>query len=404
MKKIVALALLVNLGVFTSCTPDEETTTTSAEVVAPDTYSFTRNGVSTVNFSGQIIRSKMADELFDALKGGTATAEELLSMYDHSANVENFSDAELNASSKQLKNKTAGSVDFYSTNIADIDAIKAKYEALINEQAANFSTWQTEASAGVAGYIYELDGTKRYFNENGVESNQFFAKALIGGLNVDQILNNYLSIDILDIGTNISDNDNGVLITGESYTTMEHKWDEAYGYLFGREDDPSTFTASTADQLLNNYMKKVDADEDFTGITQRIYDAFKLGRAAIVAKNYTLRDEQIDIIREGISEIVAIRTVYYLQQGKTKLSIDTADAFHDLSEGLGFVYSLMFTREDSSAEGSYFTFDEVDGYVTKIAETNNGLWQDEEVLSEVLDEISAEIAAKFSFTVAQARN
>ena len=64
----------------------------------------------------------------------------------------------------------------------------------------------------------------------------------------------------------------------------------------------------------------------------------------------------------------------------------------------------MFTREDSSAEGSYFTFDEVDGYVTKIAETNNGLWQDEEVLSEVLDEISAEIAAKFSFTVAQARN
>ena len=50
-----------------------------------------------------------------------------------------------------------------------------------------------------------------------------------------------------------------------------------------------------------------------------VYDAFKLGRAAIVAKNYTVRDEQVEILREKISMIIGIRAVYYLQGGKANL-------------------------------------------------------------------------------------
>ncbi len=49
----------------------------------------------------------------------------------------------------------------------------------------------------------------------------------------DQILNNYLSPAVLDAGDNVTKNDNDILADGKDYTTMEHKWDEAFGYLYG---------------------------------------------------------------------------------------------------------------------------------------------------------------------------
>ena len=134
---------------------------------------------------------------------------------------------------------------------------------------------------------------------------------------------------------------------------MEHKWDEAYGYVYGASVDPANPNATIGDDdsFLNKYVGRVEDDADFTGIADDIYDAFKLGRAAIVAKNYTVRDEQAAILREKISQVIAIRAVYYLQQGKASLeagTVDYASAFHDLSEGFGFVYSLQFTRNSDS--------------------------------------------------------
>ena len=38
-------------------------------------------------------------------------------------------------------------------------------------------------------------------------------------------------------------------------------------------------------------------------IAQEIFDAFKLGRAAIVAKDYEVRDQQADIIKEKVLQI-----------------------------------------------------------------------------------------------------
>ena len=52
----------------------------------------------------------------------------------------------------------------------------------------------------------------------------------------DQMLNNYLGSAVLDAGTNTADNDAGTLADGKNYTTMEHKWDEGFGYLYGADD------------------------------------------------------------------------------------------------------------------------------------------------------------------------
>ena len=122
-----------------------------------------------------------------------------------------------------------------------------------------------------------------------------------------------------------------------------------------------------------------------------------MGRAAIVSKNYEVRDEQAEILREKISEVIGIRAVYYLQQAKATLGTDNASAFHDLSEGFGFVYSLQFTRKPNS-DDPYFTKSEVDGFITTLT-TDDGFW---DLSDEDIDTMSDTISAEFDFTTAQA--
>jgi hypothetical protein len=156
-----------------------------------------------------------------------------------------------------------------------------------------------------------------------------------------------------------------------------------------------------ADSFLNKYVGRVTGDSDFEDIAQEIFDAFKLGRAAIVAKNYEVRNAQAAILQQKISEVIAIRAIYYLQNGKLALEAgNNGGAFHDLSEGYGFVTSLRFTR-DTQNGSALFSRSEVDGFVSDLMTSggDNGFWN---VTSATLDSISEAIAAKFSFTVAQA--
>lgn len=184
---------------------------------------------------------------------------------------------------------------------------------------------------------------------------------------------------------------------------MEHKWDEAYGYLFGASSNPEDPIINLGeDSFLNKYLGRVNNDPDFTGIASEIWDAFKLGRAAIVAGDYDLRDEQANIIREQVSKVIAIRAVYYLQQGKIALPVtgnNYGPAFHDLSEGAGFVYSLRFLRKPNSSD-PYFNQNEVNGFMEKLF-VADGFW---DITPETLDEISTDIADKFDFTVDEAAN
>jgi hypothetical protein len=367
--------------------------------VAPATYNFERNGSSSVSFDGQTTRIKMGDEFAKSLlKASTETLVSLNGKFDHNAGENNFENAALNTSSKNIRSKVAASTDFFASNTTDATVIKADFDAWIEGQVTNvFPYWNQDASKGVAGKIQEAGGGPiRWVNKKGLEYDQAIVKGLIGGLMVDQILNNYLSTSVLDEATNIADNDANVLESGTNYTVMEHKWDEAFGYLYGNEVNAAAPVLNT-DSFLNKYLGRVKGDSDFAGIADEIYNAFKLGRSAIVAKDYITRDAQAEILREKISEIVGIRAVYYLQQGKNNLQSDKGGAFHDLSEGFGFIYSLQFTRKPNS-NAPYFTKTEVDGFINTLM-AGNGFW---DLSSTILDEMSETIAAKFKFTVAQA--
>ena len=392
--------VLLSIGCVVSlmACSNTETDPQIIETVAPVTYSFERSGASSVSFGGQTTRIEMGGEFVSALKRTTETLETLNAKFAHTEGENNFSDADLNASSKSVRSKVAASTDFYASNTTDATAIKADFDSWISAQVSEvFPMWAMDASAGNAGQIQEAGGGSiRYVSAKGIEYNQLINKGLIGALMVDQILNNYLSPAVLDAASNVADNDAESLNDGKNYTTMEHKWDEAFGYLYGKEADITAPTLNN-DSFLNKYLSRVEGDADFAGIAEEIYNAFKLGRAAIVAKDYTTRNVQAEILREKISEIVGIRAVYYLQQGKNNLPTDKGGAFHDLSEGIGFIYSLQFTRMPNST-ASYFTKAEVDGFMATLQD-GNGFW---DLSSETLDEMSATIAAKFNFTLAQA--
>jgi len=405
--KVKSLFLLLVVIIFSACSDDDEVVQT---IEVPDAYVFERDGQSTVSFSGQTTRIQMAEELATGLSNfsvSTFPTEEMLLNMFRNEGTDPFSSADLNASTKSIKSKTAASRDFFGSNATAAAEIKSDFESWINGQVTEvFPNDGTIAAPGVAGQIAD-GGSTRYVNGEGLEYNQAFIKSLIGALMTDQMLNNYLSTSVLDEADNITTNTNKVTAEGANYTTMEHKWDEAYGYLFGNADDKSNPVSNVgaADSYLNKYLGRLEGDDDFAGTAQEIFDAFALGRAAIVANDYELRDEQANIIREKVSEIIGVRAVYYLVNGKNALPDDRNNtalygtAFHDLSEGFGFIYSLQFTRMPNT-DSPYFTKQEVESFIDRLmSDGPNGLWDVDE---NTLDELAEEIAAKFEFTVAQA--
>jgi len=343
-------------------------------------YSFSRKNKSTVSFSGQTTRLKQASEIGSAMKVTSNTAEKLSEMFK---SAKGFTDKTLEGS-KNLRSKSANSISLFQGGAnSAADAYKATLDGYLNKQVTEvFPKWTTVAKAGTAGFV-ETGSKKRYVNAKGLEYDQAFMKSLIGGLVADQISNHYLNrLDDNYDGTGNwkTENTEGKLAEGKDYTTMEHHWDEAYGYLFGNIG---------ADALLYKYLVKVDGDADFKGILKDTKTAFGQGRLAITQKNYTSRDKHIVTIRKNIAKVIAIRAIYYLKAGKSKLST-RADAFHDLSEGYGFIHSLRFISLDGKTP--IFTGANVDSYLNELM-ANNGFWT---VTTGKLDEIMKAIADKFT--------
>ncbi len=400
--KLRALLYLPLIGLLsTSCSTDDDATTTSTTVETPASYSFLRNDESTVAFDGQTTRIAMAEAIVSAMNDFDGTTTELLlDMYANNNNP--FTDPSLNESSKSVKSKVAASQDYFSSQAATAATIRAQFEDYFMRQVNEvFPAQMTVAAPGVAGQIDDGSNT-RYINAIGLEYDQAVAKGLIGALMLDQTLNNYLSPDVLDQATNRVDNDNGVLVEGKNYTNMEHKWDEAFGYVYGASPDPANANATVGadDSFINKYLGRLEGDEDFAGTATALFDAFKLGRAAIVAKDYELRDLQANRIQDILSELIAIRSVYYLQQAKIAFANnDLGAAFHDLSEGYGFIHSLQFTK-DTNTNQPYFSRAEVLDFIDQLTQ-GDGFW---DVTATTLDELSQTIAAPFDFTVAQAAN
>jgi len=298
-------------------------------------------------------------------------------------------------SGKKVGNKTASSPVASAT-------VKPLFDGWIEDFTSNVApavSAGTTASSGIAGSYTDTrdDGTTGRtvkVNAKGFELNQIFSKGLIGAFQVDQIINNYLSFSKLDGAR--EDNDNGVYgyknDQAENYITkMEHYWDEGFGYLYGLD---SQFKAGLGDAAtgkdtanLNYYLNKVNSKEE-PGISQKIYDAFIAGRAAIVAKDYDERDKQAGIVSAEISKVIGYKAESYLRDGAEDITNGMwADAHHALSEGYGFILGLQFTK---NTEGNpYMNNEQVNSLLSRLSAGDGGFWErTPEELKTMADEIA----------------
>ena len=373
---------------FSCSSDDDQVITTPNEVIAPDTYVFERQGESTVSYGGQTARLDMAASLFGKLNDENVDGASLLQMFEDGTGFTAEDGASqdqidainaLNSSGKKLGNKTAAYGDA---------SVQPKIAGFLTEYAENVSTnFNVDAGVGVSGSHTGSGGRTVRINEKGMELNQVFAKSLIGALVMDQVAYGYLSE--VKIGDDV-DNDASALGAGE-YTTMEHHFDEGLGYVYGQESDITTASTPQGNGILfNKYLKKVNESEE-PGLATEIYDAFKLGRAAIVASNSEVRDEQAEIVKTKMSRVILHKAAHYLRgaaEAKAATDVDYADYFHGLSEGYGFILSLQFTYD---ADGmNYFSHSEVETMLSTL-ESGNGFW--DRTPSE-LDDMAAQIEAK----------
>lgn len=213
--------------------------------------------------------------------------------------------------------------------VADAAAFKALADSVVAVSKFN----QQAGSKGIPGKI-----GNRLLSGKGLEFNQVVAKGLMGGL----ILNNVNAI--LDkIPT-----DNNSTATDGKATEMEHNWDLAFGYVGIPMDYDTAYDYRSqpvkADRPLaiGGYFTERASYIQAGG---RTYEAFRTGRAAIAAKDYTARDKAIATIEEYLEKTLAASAYYYVTAPQSTTTLDSK--FHGLSEGAGFVTALKYRPANS---------------------------------------------------------
>ncbi|NQX80961.1 MAG: DUF4856 domain-containing protein [Flavobacteriaceae bacterium] len=399
MIKKITLAMLLLVAVV-SCKEDDDI----VEVpVAPNEYAFERDDKQTVSYDGQLTRIDMHSQLKSYLSSASGNELEigkLNSMFNHTEDRNDFTDGSvfdadyLNSSNKNIVGATASSVDYS-------DAVKISYDNMFSQVELN-SNPSNEASNGVAGYMdrAEDDSKRILVDAYGFEYVQVLSKSIMGSMQMDQMINKYLTKEKLDGADNTENKEE------KAYTAMEHYWDEAFGYAslspmalgYTSKNDMSADEKAIYGRFWGEYIFSVDGSEAGKGIKNAIMNAFLTGRQAIVNKNYTLRDAQAKIIMKSMSKVCAIKAVNYLNKGKTNVlaaaSTDKASAFHAISEAYGFIYALQFSNDSEGAP--YFSKDEVDAMIVKLVNQDNGGLYDVSIET-ILSDLATKISAKFGF-------
>lgn len=320
MRKLLFSAAILGATFLTSCEDDtakQEVNTNNL----PDTYNF-----ENVDHSGQDQRLDMLSEIAAYVKssneGGAVDSDVVLDMLTN----ENYTwtKAELNSSTKQIADKVESGAGTVIGNWID--------------ELSTISGNSTSGSNGNAGIVVSNSGTKQYLlSETGYEYGQLIEKGLMGALAYYQATAVYLSSTKMDV-------DNETVEAGKG-TTMQHHWDEAFGYWGVPTDFGSTnFTYDSNADYNRFWAKYTNAVNSTLDCNSKIMNAFIKGRDAINNKDYSTRDEAISEVRANWELVVVGMAIHYLNGAKADLA-DDALRCHQLSEAAGFIWSIQFNPE-----------------------------------------------------------
>ncbi|PIE51024.1 MAG: hypothetical protein CSA38_00270 [Flavobacteriales bacterium] len=351
VKKAVVLSV-ASLALFTSCNRNDDPVNPNQEV---KDYKFERNGASSVSFGGQHMRIDMHSQVkayAGSAKSTDITADYLMKLVQNQDNPfvmdgAFYNASDLNGTTKQIWNKVSAS----ATMSGQQAQVQTYFQGLFNDLEYLSSQRGATASNGVAGMY-----GNRLVDAQGIETVQLMSKSLMGAFELDQIINHYLSDDKLNV-------DNDQIPQGKNYTAMEHHWDEAFGYTGLPADSNVDITSgdnkSKYKRFWSGYISAVDGSVAGAGIKKDIYNAFIKGRQAIVDKDYAERDKQRDKIVKLMEKVCFIRCAHYLREGADVLENPNAtmeqkaSAFHEIAEGLGFLYSIDFTPKGQALPANH---------------------------------------------------
>lgn len=312
--KLLKILLLLSISsfLFTSCSEDDDKNITEQ---VPTSYNF-----NNVDFSGQTERLNQLDEIITYIKtastGAKVETDILLDMF---ANTDGNGNGNFSfISTKQLKDKTA--------NDAQVDIIS--FMSAISE----ISGTNEDGGSGKAGIV--KSGTRQYLlAANGFDYKEFIEKGLMGACFFNQITNGYLSPDKMNV-------DNSTMVEGKNYTVMQHHWDEAFGYLGA---NINWNTDKTDQRYWAKYSDKSNSEKT-SGLMDSptiLMNAFIKGRYAINQKDYTERNNQIEIIVKQLEIVAATTAISYLNASVQNFA-DDAMRCHQLSEVYGCIWGLNY--------------------------------------------------------------
>ena len=291
----------------------------------PTTFAFTdANGNSTVSYQGQTDRLNQLSEITTLMGTGTSTTVDAQDLKDMFSNVGDNGNGNFSFSTtKQLKDKT-------------FPADHALFEGWMDDFALASQSNAMMASDGQAGTLTTGSGSTYLFDANGIEHKQFIEKGMMGATFLYQALVVYFGEGKMDV-----DNTTAVDPTnGKYYTTMEHHFDEAFGY-FGVDID---FPTNIPSSFWGKYCDKQDAT---LNSNSDMMTPFLTGRAAITGNVLADRDAAISAIRTEWEEISAYQAITYLDDCLGYFGSDDAAFLHALAEAYAFTWNLRYAPTET---------------------------------------------------------
>ena len=307
----------------------------------PDTYEFENRALeeSSVSYTGQIARHVLIKELdmyiasglkADIESGDVTTREQALEklMFFYKTTEDSYETslgqhpisivtepaikqtvlADISSSPKDLFGKVAGndvegqhkdwSTEFVAFGAKGSQSPSELIEALFGEIADN-------AAAGTRQDSMGNDIDMVYLASDGRDLKQLVNKILLGSVAYSQATDDYLDDD--DEGKGLLA-DNSALVTGQSYTSLEHQFDEGAGY-FGA----STYYFTTIGETVTNGLVSKDINED--GMIDLVSE-YNFGYSEILPK----RDLAVFMAENDNSTRFSFRTSKGLLEGRDTIA------------------------------------------------------------------------------------
>ena len=352
-KKLQWLAVLLTFAslFLAACGSDEEDDAEELEegtatIAVPQAYVFDSRfmeGESSVSYSGQVVRNLLLQDLKSTTdsvgKDGARpiAVSDLLKFYEY--------DDALNL--KTLT--TTGALSASESHYSALSTGKNLVGKISDEQVIGYNQTADdlvrEWFKGIAENSQDSDklGTPMaYTTDDGVDMSQMINKVLIGAVPYYQATGVYLG--------GLLERDNSEARDGtDPYTSMEHAWDEAFGY-FGAARDYSRYTddqlAGSVDDFtfdsnsdgsidfkseynfgLSRNAGKRDKGGSGVDFTQEIFNAFLAGRTAITNQGTVAEiSAHRQAAANGMEKVIAATVVHYINDTLSDMSdLGTAD-------------------------------------------------------------------------------